>query len=225
MHQPESFADRVGAVAALDEPVRRALFELVMRSADPVSRDTAAEVLSLPRSTAAFHLDRLAAEGLVEVAFRRLSGRTGPGAGRPSKLYRRPEGEISVSLPERHYDFAAALLAAAVEEASDSGQPVGSVLPRLARTEGSRLAEPGEDVVQVLDRHGFEPRADGSGGFVLANCPFHKLAQRFTALVCGVNVELLRGVAEATHTQEYDVVLDPAPGRCCVRLASRSSTG
>src|SRR5215213_5035423 len=105
-----SLAERVAAVSALDEPIRRALFDHVSRSASPVSRDEAADALGLARSTAAFHLDRLAEEGLLSVEFRRLTGRTGPGAGRPSKLYARAAGELAVTVPERHYDFAGELL-------------------------------------------------------------------------------------------------------------------
>src|SRR5689334_24076327 len=94
------------AVAALRDRVRRDLFELVSRSEDPVSRDDAARALGLSRRVAASQLDRLVGEGLLAVTFRRLTGRTGPGAGRPSKLYQRSAAEVSVSVPPRHYDLA-----------------------------------------------------------------------------------------------------------------------
>src|SRR5918994_4533132 len=111
-------ADRVAAVSALDEPIRRALFDHVSRSGAPVSRDEAAEALGLARSTAAFHLDRLAEEGLLAVEFRRLTGRTGPGSGRPAKLYRRGTGGIAGTIPGRHYDFPGPPLLTAIEEAA-----------------------------------------------------------------------------------------------------------
>ncbi|MFD9291401.1 hypothetical protein ACFWBV_24595 [Streptomyces sp. NPDC060030] len=40
-------------------------------------------------------------DAALEVSFRRLSGRSGPGAGRPAKMYRRAEGEQAVSVPPR----------------------------------------------------------------------------------------------------------------------------
>src|SRR5215207_8423675 len=87
-------------VAALAEPVRRRLYELVARSGAPVDRDTAAEAAGIGRPLAAFHLDRLVRDGLLAVEFRRRSGRTGPGAGRPAKFYLRPrDRDISVALP------------------------------------------------------------------------------------------------------------------------------
>src|SRR5688500_19883820 len=80
--------DAVAVVGVLAEPTRRQLYDFVVAAAGWVSRDAAADSLGLERGTVAHHLDRLAAEGLVDVDFQRLSGRQGPGAGRPSKLYR-----------------------------------------------------------------------------------------------------------------------------------------
>ena len=81
--QQQPLTERVAAVSALDRTIRRALFEHVSRSDSSVSRDEAAEALGLARSTAAFHLDRLAEEGLLAVEFKRLTGRTGPGSVAP----------------------------------------------------------------------------------------------------------------------------------------------
>jgi len=214
-----SLAERVAAVSALDEPIRRALFDHVSRSASPVSRDEAADALRLPRSTAAFHLDRLAEEGLLSVEFRRLTGRTGPGAGRPSKLYARAAGELAVTVPERHYDFAGELLLGAIEESARTGQAATEVLMRMAREAGRALGSDAGSLEQVLEEHGFEPRADRDGGIVLGNCPFHRLAQQHAETVCRVNLELLRGAAEGARDTRHTMVLDPGIGRCCVRAA------
>src|SRR5215203_943623 len=119
---------QVAAVAALAEPTRRRLYDHVVRQPRPVGRDEAAEALDLPRATAAFHLDRLVADGLLDVHYERRTGRTGPGAGRPTKLYRRAECAVSVSLPERRYYVVGELLAEAVTEAQASGEPAAAAL-------------------------------------------------------------------------------------------------
>ena len=99
-------------LAALTEPVRRRLYEFVVAQAEPVDRDGAAAGAGVGRPLAAFHLDRLAEAGLLDVTYRRRSGRTGPGAGRPAKFYARARhGELSVSVPPRHYELAATILA------------------------------------------------------------------------------------------------------------------
>jgi predicted ArsR family transcriptional regulator len=217
MRRQRPLADRVATVSTLDDPVRRAVFDLVSGSQTPVSRDEAAEALDLTRRAAAFHLDRLAEQGLVAVEFRRLTGRTGPGAGRPSKLYRRTADEVAVTIPERHYDLAGELLAAAVEESTRSGEPARDALMRLAADAGRDLGMEAGTLEAVLKDTGYVPRPDGQGGIVLANCPFHRLAQRHTDIVCHLNLELVRAAAEAVD-DPHTVVLDPGAGRCCVHI-------
>ena len=137
----DDFEERIAGVASLAEPQRRALYRFVVGRGDAVSKDEAAAAMGVARSVAAFHLDRLVADGLLTTEFRRLTGRQGPGAGRPAKLYRRAEGELSVSLPARQYDLAAGLLAAAVNDATRTGTPVGEALTRVATERGRALGE------------------------------------------------------------------------------------
>lgn len=217
----ESLGRRVAAVAALADPVRRALYAHVAAQPEPVGRDAAAEALELSRSTAAFHLDRLAEAGLLTVEYRRLSGRTGPGAGRPAKLYRRPDQEVAVTVPERRYDVAGELLATAIEDSTATGTPVADVLPGLARRTGREVGAGAGSLPAALEGLGFEPRQAEPAGWVLGNCPFHRLARQHTALVCGLNLELVTGIAEGAGDREHTMVLDPAPGRCCVRVEPR----
>jgi predicted ArsR family transcriptional regulator len=219
-------AASVAAVAALAEPTRRRLYEHVVRQPEPVSRDDVAGALGVPRATTAFHLDRLVADGLLDVHYERRSGRTGPGAGRPAKLYRRAECDVSVSLPERHYDLVGDLLASALVEAEQSGERPGAVLGRRAFRRGQELATGSpagrEAAVRVLEEHGFEPREDDDG-IALANCPFHALAQEHTELVCGMNLRLLEGVLAGVPGTGLAASLEPEPGRCCVRLRPAGS--
>ncbi|MPV36195.1 helix-turn-helix transcriptional regulator [Georgenia subflava] len=213
---PREWSDRVSAVSALDDPTRRALYELVS-GRERTSRDDAAEALGLPRSTAAFHLDRLADEGLLDVEFRRPAGRGGPGAGRPAKLYSRSAAETNVSVPSRRYELAAELFAQAISTAATSGEPVRTVLRRVAVDAGRAAGARAASFEDALVDGGFEPREDPAGGIVMGNCPFHQLAQRHTELVCELNYELLRGVTEGVPHCAVRVVSDPGAGRCCVR--------
>lgn len=213
--------DGVEAAAALAEPTRRRLYDFVVRAGRPVGRDEAAEALDLPRQTAAFHLDRLADEGLLDVRFERRSGRVGPGAGRPAKLYVRSGREVSIQLPDRRYDLAGLLLAAALEEAQSSQEPPRQVLERHARKLGADLgaeaAGERRPVPALLEDLGFEP-AEEAGEVVLRNCPFHELAKQHTELVCGMNLHLLEGVLAGLGETGMAARLAPAPGHCCVRI-------
>jgi predicted ArsR family transcriptional regulator len=222
---------QVSALAALDEPTRRRLYDHVARQPGPVSRDEAAAALGVPRATVAFHLDRLHDEGLLDVVFERRTGRSGPGAGRPAKLYRRSDCEVAVSLPERHYDLAGQLLAAALEEADRSGDSPRAALGRRAYEMGRSLAETagpeGDDdsartvALSLLEGQGYEPRVEGDD-VALVNCPFHLLAREHTELVCGMNLRLIDGVLDGVGTTGLTAHLHPTPARCCVRLESGS---
>jgi predicted ArsR family transcriptional regulator len=226
---------QVAGVAALNDPIRRSLYLFVSNSADPVSREQAATAVGIQRALAAFHLDKLAEQGLLDVEFRRLTGRTGPGAGRPAKLYRRSDLQIDVSLPPRKYDLAGRVLAEAIEAAESTGNPIRVELERVSYEIGRSL---GEDVVEragkraskakqrralldTLEDHGFEPRVRGHD-VVLANCPFHTLAQQFTDLVCGMNLRLLEGVRSALPLDDVELQprLEPEPGQCCVKFGA-----
>ncbi|MFI7598117.1 helix-turn-helix transcriptional regulator [Actinoplanes sp. NPDC049681] len=215
----ESFAADVASVAALGEPVRRDLYRYVVAQDEPVSREAAAAATGIAHHVAKFNLDRLVAEGLLEVEYRRPPGRSGPGAGRPAKLYRRAGRDISVSLPERRYDLAGQVLAEAVTVAARDGVPVGEALREAARTTGRALAEergPG-DLESVLERNGYEPRTV-DGELILANCPFHRLAGQYTELVCGMNLDLIDGLLTVVGAPGRCARLDPGPDRCCVTI-------
>lgn len=225
-------AAQLAAVAALAEPTRRRLYDHVVRQPEPVGRDEVAAALAVPRATVAFHLDRLVSDGLLDVSYERRTGRTGPGAGRPAKLYRRSECSVAVSLPERSYSLAGELLAEAVVEAEGSGERPATVLDRRAYARGRDLGAAAdgaggrEAVLRVLEAHGYEPRIE-EGGVALANCPFHTLAREHTELICGMNLRLLEGVLDGAAAGGLTARLRPAPGACCVRLdgAGRSGEG
>jgi predicted ArsR family transcriptional regulator len=215
MHKSQAGA--LAAVAALDEPTRRRLYEYVVRRPDPVSRDDVASALAVPRATVAFHLDRLVEERLLVAEYERRSGRTGPGAGRPAKLYRRSDRQVSVSVPERHYELAGELLASAIEEADETGGSAREILGRRARDHGAELAAGAPDVVATLEEHGFEPRVEGDG-VLLGNCPFQRLARTHTRLVCEMNLGLVEGMLDGAGDRRLRACLDPRSGLCCVRL-------
>lgn len=221
----------VSGIAALAEPVRRNLFDFVARSRTAVSREQAAEGLAIPTHTAKFHLDRLVDEGLLEVEFRRLTGRTGPGSGRPAKLYRRTDRELQVSLPERHYDLLSRILAKAVAESTTTDEAVGAIAARVARDEGAAwgaaLGEPVDSaeldrLATALAAGGYEPWIEEQTMF-LRNCPFHRVAQEETRLVCGLNLEFVSGVATGAGCSGLTARLDPGEDRCCVSAVRHDS--
>jgi predicted ArsR family transcriptional regulator len=206
--------DDLARVSALTDGVRRAAYRVVAEAtAGPVGRDEVAEVLGVGRTLAAFHLDKLVDVGLLEVSYARRSGRTGPGAGRPAKLYRISAAEHAVSVPPRAYRTAAELLAETVERIG-----ADRALFEVAREQGRENPADGRDPAGLLAERGYSPA--GSDRIELRNCPFHQLAEQFPALVCGMNLALIEGLTEDSG---WTARMDPAPGRCCVSLTKNKS--
>jgi predicted ArsR family transcriptional regulator len=213
-----SWGERLAALASLGDATRRRLFEYVASAPSAVGRDDAAGALDLPRSTASFHLDRLVRDGLLAVEFRKLGGKGGPGSGRPAKLYRPAVAEVGASVPDRSYDLAAELLASAIESSMSDGVSVREALLATAYSRGQAAAGGGAPLEQLLTQVGYRPAPDGQGGIVLLNCPFHRLAEGHTDVVCAMNGAFLSGAAAACGVPEEKVQEDRSAGQCCARI-------
>ena len=207
--------DDLDVLASLAEPMRRALYDYVATAAEPVSRDDAAEALGVSRQVAAYHLNRLADDGLLEFEFRRLTGRDGPGAGRPAKLYRRADRVFDVSVPPRRYELAARILLEAVHQGHLDKMALGGV----ARRSGCEIGAAGLD--EALAVTGYEPAVE-NGETRFRNCPFHALRDQDQETTCHLNLALVEGMIEGSGA-DVGAVLDPEDGYCCVRLHPRSA--
>jgi predicted ArsR family transcriptional regulator len=229
---------QLARITALGEPVRRALYNFVAARGTPVGRDEAAAAVGIGRPLAAYHLDRLVAEGLLAARYERRGARRGPGAGRPSKLYIRSAGQVEVSVPPRDYELAARILARAVESDPSSGaarrrveevaRATGAELAAEAASsarDGRRAGEGPAALLETLHRHGYEPyepypddldEGHEDDTIRLRNCPFDKLAGEHRELVCGVNLALLEGAVDRLGVTGLQPVLEPRAGECCV---------
>ena len=220
---------QIAAIALLDEPIRRGLYLFVAERRCEVGRDEAARALRISRALAAFHLDKLVQQGLLDASYRRLTARRGPGAGRPAKLYHRSARQLDLTLPQRRYELAGRVFARALTAVAPAAR---GALERAARAEGRRLgadarrrsgANAGTDrllasALAVLDECGYDPaRVDRE--VRLRNCPFDALANECRPLVCGMNRALLRGLLAAAGARDTRAELrPPEAGSCCVVL-------
>jgi predicted ArsR family transcriptional regulator len=218
-------------LAGLGDPLRRALYRYVAVRRVPVSRDDAARAVGISRPLAAYHLDKLIDDGLLEARYQRRSGRRGPGAGRPAKHYVRADRQLELSLPARDYAALAELLAGAVE--ADPSGAAKAAFDRAAATLGAELgteaashATPDGDpdrvmaaLWQALAARGYEPYEEPDGTIRLRNCPFDRIAAQHRELVCGANHAMLQALSDRLDGDPpVRAVLDPQPGRCCVAL-------
>jgi predicted ArsR family transcriptional regulator len=220
------------SVSSLDDPVRRRLYEYVSWQSAPVGRDEAAAAAGIGRALAVYHLDKLVESGLLAASYRRPPGRSGPGAGRPAKVYARSDREFAVSVPPREYELAARLLVHAVEDDScgrsraalaDAAKQLGTELGEAFRAQDMNHGTVRQDLEMLLSEHGFEPARGQDGAIRLRNCPFHHLAQQHRSVICGMNLALIEGLVAGLGLSELSPALDPKPGHCCVAIGGEQA--
>jgi predicted ArsR family transcriptional regulator len=223
-------AEELTALSLLVDPVRWRLYEYLRSSGTAVGRDEAARAANISRSLASFHLDRMAEAKLLEVEYRRLSGRSGRGAGRPAKLYRVGHRHFAVSLPATRYSLAGRILATAIEE-KQAHEDGSAAVRRVAGQVGGEL---GGDLRDQCTSHadaplafaewaarqlGYEPEHHPDC-VQLRNCPFDELAHSHRELICQMNRALLAGLLPALGAD--GVAAEPVQRRpgvsCCVRM-------
>jgi predicted ArsR family transcriptional regulator len=213
-------------LSGLGSSVRRRLYVLVSDAGRPISRDEAAASAGVSRSLAAYHLDKLVEGGLLEASFLRQSERSGPGGGRPAKLYRRSPREFVLRAPPRDYQLLGELLVRAAGE--DASGTVRATLERVAyevgRSFGERIKQNGvagrDELRDALRLRGYEPLEDEHGTVRLRNCPFDKLATERPEVVCNLNLRLLYGLLDGLGLRPARAVLEPGEARCCVVIAA-----
>jgi len=216
--------DKLEQLTSLAIPVRRDLYEFVIRQDHEVSRDEASKALGVSRALTAFHLDRLVADGLLDAIYRRAPGRGGPGAGRPTKLYKRSIQPVEFTAPPQNYSLLAGIFAASVgskrsNEAADEGaRRKGLQIGTEARKRAGKAPTDRALVArldEVLRENGFEPVRKGNE-LRLRNCPFDAIANVYRDLVCGMNLAMQRGVLEGLRAHRIEATFEPTPGACCV---------
>jgi predicted ArsR family transcriptional regulator len=228
----ETFEHRLDSAGALADELRRRMYLFIREQRRPVGRDEAAEAVGISRNLAAFHLDKLVERGLLTASYTRLTGRSGPGAGRPAKIYEPSQRDVSVSIPFRSYEAVGGILLDALEPSRRAASPAEAVRDaaygqgvelgkstRLGRSRQLASTKAQVDIVtQVLSEKGYEPYRDERGNLRLHNCPFHRLAQRSPELVCGLNHAFVDGLLRGLGVKSLAATLDPRPGECCVQI-------
>lgn len=223
-------AESLRALGALQDPSRRALYELIRVADAPVTREDAAAAVGLSRKLAAFHLEKLIEVGLLVAEFER--GARPPALGRPPKTYRASGRSVSVSVPERRLEDLGTMLLDAVATARpdetptdaalrvgyETGEQIGAALRSKGKL-GRIGAERALNLVDVaLRERGYEPERPSSKCLRLRNCPFVPLAQQATQVVCALNQRFVAGILDGLQATALEAVLAPSATRCCVEV-------
>jgi predicted ArsR family transcriptional regulator len=229
-------------LAAAGDPQLRALLLYARGRRDPFTAAEAAAALKVHRNVARNRLDRLAEAGFLSVAHARPSGRRGPGAGRPAKVYRvAPEFE-ALEFPDRRLADLIGLLVAKLpprrrpNALREAGEEFGRALAASARLRRSPNVRTGlEGLCNALGSLGFQASVAsvGTDSAVLTSptCPLRPLVVRRPdtdridqGMWAGLVERAVRGVrAELVTCETPHCLSKDAP--CSILLSLGSASG
>jgi predicted ArsR family transcriptional regulator len=178
--------DRLDAIGARD--LRETLL-YVRRASAPVTADDVAGRLGVHRTVARSRLERLLRAGLLVSSFERRTGRSGPGAGRPAKLYAAAPEHEALELPPRHFpELVSRLLDEIPADGRELalrrvGEGFGDELARAARLRPAARIERGLErvcaAVRSLGFHAVLDRVDGDTAVIgTPTCPLRPLVAK-----------------------------------------------
>jgi predicted ArsR family transcriptional regulator len=224
----------IRAIAALDDDLRRGMYEFIRAARRPVTRDEAAAAVGISRKLAAFHLDKLVDAGALRAHSQPADGIRR--VGRAPKVYEPAEADIRVSIPRRSHDILADILLDAMVSGG-RGENAQDAAQRVARDRGEHVGAAERQRVRpgrlgaeraltltsrLLAERGFEPARESPACLRLRNCPFHPLTATAPDLVCSLNMAFLAGMVDGLQASTVEAVLDPRAGECCVELRVRT---
>jgi predicted ArsR family transcriptional regulator len=209
---------QIGDLAAtLGDATRRGIYITVREAVEPATAGQISELFDIHTNVARHHLDRLVADGYLQVTRKRRSERRGPGAGRPAKHYETTAKEISVQFPARRYDLLAELLARVVERIAPESAP--EIAEEVGREYGRELAaevglskDDGFDtavtaVARVMMGVGFDAEANTDERRIVTRfCPFGETASKHPEIVCKLDQGIVSGLLESANAEGVPVV-------------------
>lgn len=200
---------------ALGDPTRHQVFRYVADAAGPVDVAELTAHFGLNHNAIRQHLAKLVDASLfVE--------QTAPsrGRGRPRLVYRldpATESRWGVTGP---YERLAFWLAEMVRT-GDTPVEVGRRAGRRQRLGRSEMDDPVSDLVDQMQRQGFDPTVRQQGTAVditLRACPFESTALAAPDTVCELHLGMARGMAEGIDGLEVDELVPQDPRRAHCRL-------
>jgi predicted ArsR family transcriptional regulator len=238
--RPLSAAEFNAAVTAVTnafgDPTRREIYLLVRDTPGGVTASDVAAHFELHPNVARHHLEKLTSGGYLTVAIAKPHDeQAARPAGRPSKRYRADDVGDALTLPMRHDDVLASLLASALDAlgperaetlADEVGYEYGRTLAaRMDPGAGHRSARSAlAAVADALTAHGFAAHAEAQGAdltIVSECCPFGDTAQQYPHVVCALDRGMIRGMLAGLYGEtspRFDVTRPDGADHCVARV-------
>ena len=176
------------ALSAVGDPELRTTLLFACSRPGAVSADELAADRGVHRNVARARLDRLAEAGLLIPSFERRSGRSGPGAGRPAKVYSVAPSLSAIGFPDRRYEALVSVMLDALPTAGrrrrlhECGAAFASDFARAGGLrEAKSLGAGARRLCAALGRLGYqaavEEVSDGRAVLVTPACPLRPIVR------------------------------------------------
>lgn len=230
------------ALQAVGDPELRDALLFVRSRQQPVTVDELAAARGVHRNVVRRRLDRLSAAGLLVMRSERRTGRSGPGAGRPARIYSPAPETSAIEFPRRHQELLIGVLLDALPDRSraerlwKAGRRLGAGLlcdPTVVPVPDPRAGL--DQLCEALGQLGFQATVEAVGEerAVLATptCPLRPLVMALPALAqldrgmwCGLVESVIEGASVERGTCETHDCLD-ARGSCRIAIGLRPLHG
>jgi predicted ArsR family transcriptional regulator len=212
----------VDALAAVGNPELREALRFVREQESAITADDLAAARDVHRNVARARLERRVEAGLLTARYERRSGRSGPGAGRPAKVYSAAPSLASIEFPRRRYETLVGLLADAIapaeraERLHEIGVRFGHELAdaaalRPTRSLGVAFGRLCAAVRQLGFQASLERLDDGIATIATPTCPLRPLV-RARPDVAGIDRGMWAGLASRALARA-----EPLPLSCETR--------
>lgn len=217
------------ALDAIGDPELREALAFARSQARPVSADELGTARGVHRNVARSRLERLVSAGLLHATYERRTGRTGPGAGRPAKVYAVVPELTALEFPVRRYESLLGLLVDALpgarrgERLRAVGFAFGEELAQAAGLRPTRSVRAGfERMCEAVRTLGYQTSLEevSDRGAVIATptCPLRPLvrarpdaAEIDRGMWQGLAAHALEGVTvDRVQCETRDCLLDHA---------------
>ncbi len=230
--------ERISALAALDEPLRRRVYRYVTAQGSPVGRDEAAAAgrsawpaRSPPSTSTSWPRWGCSTWSTAAPPVGQVRER----AGRPSSTAEHRERCRSASPSDTTTSSAACWRTPSSWRPTSPSTRPKQHGPRPASTAGCSVeawlrAQPSMRRPASMAWPGpYGARATSPRSTITRSssrtAPSTPSPRSNAILVCGMNLELVEGLIEGMELPRVEARLDPVPGRCCVRVDERTRRG
>lgn len=215
--------------ASLGDATRRGIYVTIRESDHPLTASEVADMFGIHPNVARHHLDKLKADGYLEVETRRGGKGRESGAGRPAKSYAATNKQIDLRFPGRRGNVLLELLLRLVGDLGQAAD-IPARAAAVGRSYGRELAaelgpadaegyfEAVTALARAMSKAGFDVGADPNAEdqLLTSQCPFGEMALSHPSVICSLDQGIVSGILDVLEPDMRPRVIPHGHVDACV---------